>query len=63
MVFITIGLANNALFANSSRRSSGDKEFSSKMVARHHAAVVTSDTLETFMGNMYGSWRKIPKVQ
>lgn len=50
MVFITIGLANNPLFANSSRRSSGDKEFS-KMVARHHAAVVTSGTF----------WLKAPR--
>jgi hypothetical protein len=55
--FITIGLANNAPVANSSRRSSGDEEFS-RMVARHHAAVVTSGTFfaksakKTVMGNM-----------
>ncbi|WP_258003740.1 hypothetical protein [Fischerella thermalis] len=56
MVFITIGLANNTLFANSSRRSSDDKEFS-KMVAPHHAAVVKSGTLETVMGNMVAEGR------
>ncbi|MER3494843.1 MAG: Tat pathway signal sequence domain protein [Mastigocladus sp. ERB_26_2] len=60
--FITIGLANNAPFANSSRRSSGDEEFS-KMVARHHATVVTSGTFfaktgkKTVMSNMVAGGR------
>ncbi len=60
--FITIGLANNASVANSTHRSYGDEDFS-KMVARHHAAVVANGTFfaksakKAVMGNMVAAGR------
>jgi exopolysaccharide biosynthesis protein len=57
--FITIGLANNANFANTNQRSNGDEEFS-RLVTRHRAAVVANGTFfaknaqKTVMGNMVG---------
>jgi hypothetical protein len=41
--FITIGLANNAPFANTTQKTSGDEEFST-LVARQRAAVIANGT-------------------
>ncbi|MFQ4146283.1 phosphodiester glycosidase family protein [Chlorogloeopsis sp. ULAP02] len=60
--FITIGLANNATFANTAQRSNGDEDFN-RMVARYHAAVVANGTFfakssrKTVMGNMVAGGR------
>ncbi|WP_193193751.1 phosphodiester glycosidase family protein [Nostoc sp. MG11] len=60
--FITIGLANNATFANTNQKTSGDEEFH-KLVARHRAAVVANGTFfaksaqKTVMGNMIAGGR------
>ncbi|MDJ0733959.1 MAG: phosphodiester glycosidase family protein [Nostocaceae cyanobacterium] len=60
--FITIGLANNATFANTHKKSSGDEDFS-KMVARSRASVVANGTFfaknaqKTVMGNMVAAGR------
>ncbi|TAE54840.1 MAG: phosphodiester glycosidase family protein [Nostocales cyanobacterium] len=57
--FITIGLANNATFANTMQKTSGDEDFQ-KLVARSRAAVVANGTFfaknaqKTVMGNMVG---------
>jgi exopolysaccharide biosynthesis protein len=60
--FITIGLANNAAFANTIQKTSGDEEFN-QLVARHRAAVVANGTFfaknaqKTVMGNMVAAGR------
>lgn len=60
--FITIGLANNATFANTQQRSSGAEEFR-QLVARYSAAVVAGGTFfaknkqKTVMGNMVAGGR------
>ncbi len=60
--FITIGLANNATFANTQQRSSGDEEFR-QLVARHSAAVMATGTFfakskqKAVMGNMVAGGR------
>ena len=60
--FITMGLANNAAYANSSTVSNGDEPFT-KMVARHKAAVVANGTFfdktgqKWVLGNMVAGGR------
>jgi exopolysaccharide biosynthesis protein len=60
--FLTIGLANNAAYANSPTVSNGDEPFT-KMVARHKAAVVANGTFfdktaqKWVMGNMVAAGR------
>ena len=55
--YITIGLANNAAFANTSKATRGDEPFEN-MVARYRAAVVTNGTFfgkdqqKSVLGNM-----------
>ncbi|AFY35694.1 phosphodiester glycosidase family protein [Calothrix sp. PCC 7507] len=55
--FITMGLANNANFANTIQKTSGDEEFN-RLVARHRAAAIANGTFfaknaqKTVMGNM-----------
>ncbi|MFO0171343.1 MAG: phosphodiester glycosidase family protein, partial [Aphanizomenon sp.] len=64
---ITIGLANNAGFANSIQRSSGDEEFG-KLVGRYEAAVVANGTFfaknpqKTVMGNMIAGGRSLKYI-
>ena len=56
-IYITIGLANNATFANTSKVTRGDEPFEN-MVARYRAAVVTNGTFfgkdeqKSVLGNM-----------
>jgi len=56
-IYITIGLANNAAFANTSKVTRGDEPFEN-MVARYRAAVVTNGTFfgkdrqKSVLGNM-----------
>lgn len=60
--FITIGLANNANFANTIQKTSGDEEFS-RLVTRHKAAVIANGTFfaknaqKAVMGNMVAGGR------
>ena len=60
--FISIGLANNAAFANTIQKTTGDEEFN-KLVARHRAAVIANGTFfaknaqKTVMGNMVAEGR------
>ncbi|BAY13514.1 phosphodiester glycosidase family protein [Calothrix sp. NIES-2098] len=60
--FMTIGLANNATFANTMQKTSGDEEFNN-LVARHRAAVIANGTFfaknaqKTVMGNMVAEGR------
>ncbi len=55
--FITMGLANNASFANTIQKTSGDEEFT-RLVTRHRAAAIANGTFfaknaqKTVMGNM-----------
>jgi exopolysaccharide biosynthesis protein len=66
--FITIGLANNATFANTIVKTSGDEEFS-KLVARYRASVVANGTFfaktvnKTVMGNMVAGGRFVKYSQ
>ena len=66
--FLTIGLANNARFANSQQRSNGNEEFS-RFVSRHRAAVVANETFfaksqeKTVMSNMVAGGRFIKYSQ
>ncbi len=59
---ITMGLANNANFANTIQKTSGDEEFTN-LVARHRAAVIANGTFfaknaqKTVMGNMVATGR------
>jgi exopolysaccharide biosynthesis protein len=61
---ITIGLANNAGFANSIQKTSGDEEFG-KLVGRYQAAVVANGTFfaknpqKTVMGNMIAGGKSL----
>lgn len=56
-IYITIGLANNAILANNSQVTGGDEPFEN-MVARYHAAVVANGTFfgkddqKAVLGNM-----------
>jgi exopolysaccharide biosynthesis protein len=56
-IYITIGLANNAAFANTSKATRGDEPFEN-MVARYRAAVVANGTFfgkdeqKSVLGNM-----------
>lgn len=60
--FMTIGLANNASFANTIQKTSGDEEFN-KLVARYRASVVANGTFfaksaqKAVMGNMVAAGR------
>lgn len=59
---ITMGLANNANFANTIQKTSGDEEFTN-LVARHRAAAIANGTFfaknaqKTVMGNMVATGR------